>query len=96
MPEFVKVAGIDYVVEFEDYIEIDGSRNYQGVCRFRDAKIGILDSLSSTRQEQIFCHELTHAILNECGFDEQDEDMVNRFSIVLYQVLKDNKLHFGN
>ncbi|WP_449166196.1 hypothetical protein [Streptococcus hyovaginalis] len=35
-------------------------------------------------------HELTHAILHEVDYKEQDEDLVNRFSKGLHQFLKDN------
>lgn len=95
IPNKVKVAGIEYVVEFPEFVEIDGSRNYQGSASFRQDKIKVLNSLSKQRQEQVFVHELVHAIFNEAGYEEDDEDMVNRLGIVLYQVLKDNKIYFG-
>jgi len=48
--------------------------------------------LSESRKEQTFVHELTHAIFYEAGVEEQDEDMINRVSLVLHQVLKDRHL----
>ncbi|CAM3730299.1 hypothetical protein MEZE111188_05645 [Mesobacillus zeae] len=89
------MAGVEYkVVEVENVI-IDGSVNYAGSCSYSASKIEILNSLSETKKEQTLVHEMLHACFNEAGFNEQDEDVVNRVSIVLYQVLKDNKLYFG-
>jgi len=51
--------------------------------------------MSRDKKEQTLLHEMLHACFNEAGFDEQDEDVVNRLGIVLYQVLKDNNLSFG-
>ncbi|WP_273129975.1 hypothetical protein [Bacillus weihaiensis] len=95
IPNKIKVAGIDYAVLLKNFIEINGDRNYQGSCSYVDSEIEVLDGLSEDKKEQTFIHELTHAIFHEAGFKEQDEDMVNRVGIVLYQVLKDNKLYFG-
>ncbi len=94
IPNKVKVAGIEYKVNEKPFIEINGSRNYQGACFYPNTEIEILSDISQERKEQVFVHELTHAIFNEAGFDEQDEDMVNRLGIVLHQVLKDNQLTF--
>lgn len=91
LPEEIKVCGINYKVELVDFIDVAGERNYQGMCHFDQTKIEILSSLSDQRKEQTFIHELTHAIFYEAGYDEQDEDMVNRVGIVLHQVLKDLK-----
>jgi len=95
IPSAVKVAGVQYEVVEKDFIEIDGNRNYQGACWYGESTIEILSDLSPTKKEQVFIHELVHACLKEAGFDEQDEDTVNRLGIVLHQVLKDNKLYFG-
>lgn len=94
IPITVKVAGVDYVVEYKDFIEINGNRNYQGACWYGESKIEIMNDLSETKKQQVFVHELVHAIFNEAGFDEQDEDTVNRIGIVLHQVLRDNKIQF--
>lgn len=96
IPEKVKVVGIDYKVEYKPVVKIYGSKDYTGSCNFDESIIQILDELSDDKKEQTFIHELVHAIFKEAGYDEQDEDMVNRLGIVLYQVLKDNDLRFGN
>lgn len=86
----VKVAGITYEVVEKPFIEIDCSRDYQGCCSYTNAEIAVLQDLVPERKEQIITHELTHAIFYEAGYDEQDEEMVDRVSKVLHQVLKDN------
>lgn len=95
IPSIVRVGGMDYTVGYPVFIELDGSRNYQGVCRYDITQIQVLENLSVSRKEEVFIHELLHACLHEAGFEEQDEDQVNRLGKVLYQVLKDNKLYFG-
>lgn len=93
IPNKVDVAGIDYTVR-----EVDGlaeSHDMGGQVIYHKSDIIIDSGMSETKKEQVFVHELTHAIFHEAGYDEQDEDVVNRLSIVLYQVLKNNKLYFG-
>ena len=90
IPDSVKVAGVVYQVKTVPFVEIDSNRNYQGACRHSETIIEILDSLSDDRKEQVFIHELTHAILNEAGYSEHDEALAERFSVILHQVLKDN------
>lgn len=90
IPLTVKVSSVAYDVVEKSFIEIDGNRNYQGVCRYADTRIELLDDLSDERKVDTFFHELTHAIFYEAGFEEQDEDMINRVAKVFYQVVKDN------
>ena len=85
-----KVGGINYQVKEVEYVEINENKNYLGSCTHSTATIEILKSLSKDRKEQVLVHELVHAILNEAGYDEHDEDLVNRFGIVLHQFIKDN------
>lgn len=94
IPKQVKVAGVTYLVEEKEVVIIDGDSKHMGSCTYTNSTIELLDSLNSERKEETFVHELFHAILNEEGFDDHDEDLVNRASKVLYQVLKDNDLTF--
>lgn len=88
LPTEVKVAGVTYTVkEQENLINIEEA---WGRIDFFNSNIRVDKSLSDDRKEQSFIHEVTHAIFLEAGYKEQEEDMINRISIVLYQVLKDN------
>lgn len=88
LPTEVKVAGVTYTVkEQENLINIEDA---WGRIDFFNSDIRVDKSLSDDRKEQSFIHEVTHAIFLEAGYKEQEEDMINRVSIVLHQVLKDN------
>ncbi|POD46273.1 ImmA/IrrE family metallo-endopeptidase [Pseudomonas syringae pv. syringae] len=94
IPNKVKVAGIEY--EIYQVEEIDDDPGNMGSCIYQKSFIKLKESMSEHKKEQTFIHEVLHACFNEAGFQKQDEDMVNRLGIVLHQVLKDNKLYFGD
>jgi Zn-dependent peptidase ImmA (M78 family) len=95
IPQSVKVAGINYTVEETEYVEIHHDKNYSGSCDYVKAEIKILKDMDIQRKEETFIHELTHAIFHEAGYNEHEEEMVNKVSKVLYQVLKDNNIGEG-
>lgn len=92
IPLQVNVAGIEYQVQYQEGML--RTYNLMGQVLYAESRIDIDSSMSKTKKEQVFIHELVHAMLKESGYEEQDEDMVNRLSIVLYQVLKQNDLKF--
>ena len=85
-----KVGGINYKVRYKDTVEYADDKNNFGLCNYKKNEIHILNVLEEQRKEQVLVHELTHAIFNESGYTEQDEEMVERVSIVLHQFIKDN------
>lgn len=93
IPSTIKVAGVNYKVIEKESIEVNGDKNCLGSCGYTDSTIEILSDMSEERKWQILIHELTHACFFESGFDKQEEDMINRISIVLHQVLRDNNLN---
>lgn len=86
----VKVAGVTYRVIEKPFVEIDENKNYLGACYYSTTEIVILETLSDERKDDVLFHELTHAIFHEAGYEEQDEDMINRIGKVFHQVIKDN------
>ena len=92
IPLEVHVAGIDYTVHYQD--DLMRTHNLLGQVLYAESRIDIDSSMSDSKKEQVFIHELVHAMLNEAGYDEQNEEIVNRLAIVLYQVLKQNDLKF--
>ena len=94
--EKLKVGGIEYRIERKELEAADGVQF--GWCRCDKVLIEINDRINEQKQEQTLIHELTHAMFHECGLDELDneEGIVNRLSIVLYQVLKDNDFSWLN
>jgi hypothetical protein len=94
IPSKVKVAGIEY--EVKEMEGINERFNVMGQVNYSQGSIEIDSGMCETRKQQTLVHEIMHTCFYDAGFEEQDEDMINRVSNVLYQVLKDNDLHFGN
>ena len=97
MLEKVKIGGMTYEVVLKDL----KTRNddYQGMQLgwhiLPDNLIEINSEVCKERREQTLVHEIMHGVMNEAGLNlEDEEDIVNRISLVLYQVLKDNDFSF--
>lgn len=90
-PKHVKVGQVIYEVLEKKVVIVEEDRNFQGSCNYTNTTINILDSLSEERKKDVFFHELTHAIFYEAGYDEQEEDMINRVAKVIHQVIKENE-----
>ncbi len=88
IPDKVNVCGVIYTVEESE--TVDNDLTCLGVCIYADSKICLKKNISAERKAQTFVHELLHAIFYEAGFDEQDEELINRVGKVMYQVLQDN------
>jgi IrrE N-terminal-like domain len=93
IPNKIKVSGIEY-----DVAEVEGIHerfSTLGQIHYHKGIIELDSQLSQTRKEQVFVHELLHACFFEAGYEEQDEDVINRVGIVLYQILKENQFDFN-
>ena len=88
----IKVAGNYYTVEVSPQV-VAVTGNW-GLCQYGDNTIKVADGLCENRQHDVLIHEMTHAIMYEAGFDEHEEELVNRVAKVLYQVLRDNDFGF--
>lgn len=83
-----KIGNILYDVVMDgSLMDVNGAL---GSCDYVQSEIALYDRQSEQRMEQVLYHELTHAIFFEAGFDEQDEDMINRLGIVLHQFMTEN------
>lgn len=83
------VAGITYTVKEVDFVGIGSDTDMMSGHDFENCEIQILKTMSFDNKKQSLLKELTHAIFYEAGYDEQDEDMINRISLVLNQFLDD-------
>lgn len=91
MSQVIKVGGSYYDVLVQEHFEApDNDRNLWGLCDYGQQKIYIRQSLAEKKKKQVLVHELTHAMLHEAGYKEQDEELVERLSLILHQVLLDN------
>lgn len=90
----VDIAGIEFDVKEIDNLIYE--HNLGGQIFYEKGIIHIDSSMCDDKKEQVLVHEILHGIFDQAGYDEQDEDMVNRLGVVLYQVLKNNNLYFGD
>lgn len=83
-----KIGGVKYKV-----VQVKGlakEHGLMGQISYDNLLIKIDEDLPQGRKEETLVHELVHGIFYEAGFEEQDEDMINRVGKVLYQVIQDN------
>lgn len=92
LPEIIKVGGIKYSITETDLSPYDADGSYRmGNHKEAEALIEIREEMPLQKKEQTLVHELMHAIFAEMGINiENEEDIVNRAGLMLYQVLKDN------
>lgn len=89
-----KIGGIIYdVISDEDLMD---ESDALGSCDHQNARISLYPRQAETRVEQTLYHELVHALFFEAGYDEHDEDMVNRLGIVLHQFIEENYQFLGH
>ncbi len=84
IPETVIVLGIPYTVE-RGGCEPDES----GYCSPTKRVIGIREGLCREQEEQVFLHELIHAVLTGLAYDEEyeNERLVQGLAVGLHQAL---------
>jgi len=93
IPDKIKIGGIVYDVKFVDCVDV-ADHNIFGTISHPRQEILIKNQAQPDYTNQIFLHELVHGIFQHCGL-EQDESVIDRIAFCLYQVLKDNKIKFG-
>ncbi len=94
IPDKVKIGGIVYDVKFVDIGEVsEDDWNMKGCIVYSKQEIRIKKGMSPDCTNEAFLHELFHGIFDHCAF-EQDDTTISRLSHCMYQVLKDNKIHF--
>lgn len=88
------LGGVKWKVVYQDNIEDDS--DCLGLCDYAKSKIYLANAIKGKPvprdlQEQVFYHELTHAILSTLGKEElsENEEFVQQFSLLLHQFNKD-------
>jgi S-ribosylhomocysteine lyase LuxS involved in autoinducer biosynthesis len=89
IPQSVKVGGKIYKVIITDKLK-SGTENCTAEIDYRETEIRIF-STNKQRMEADFIHELTHAILDNLGYKDQDEKEVDEMANALHAVIVDNK-----
>lgn len=98
LPEEIKVAGFTYKVKypyrFKETADLGQADYLQKEIRLTDVdKAGM--KIPDDVVLEVFLHEVFHAVSYEYVNTNLKEDDIVLLSNGLYQVLKDNKLYFG-
>lgn len=91
-PRTIKIGGLIYKVEQTK--DLQGKDGDWGNISYKETTIHLDDNLTNQLTNQTLIHEITHGVLEEAGYEEQEEEMANRIGKVLYQVLLDNDFSF--
>ena len=86
IPKKFQLMGATYEVK------LVGAKNWPddeavGLCNFLNQQIMVLDTVSESQQQQTFCHELVHCILDKMGENDlnDNEKFVDLFGSLLHQ-----------
>mgnify|MGYP003990634271 CR=1 FL=1 len=97
IPKKVKIGGVYYPITQVENLYQDF--NAWGRVDISTQQIYLqmntpVSPISDGRMQQSLVHEIVHVMLDDVGHRElsKDEDFVERFSNILYQVIEDNKL----
>ena len=91
IPETIRVCGLIYKVVFEK--NMDQRDGLVGQHRSKELIIKLQDGdYAPQKIEQVFFHEVLHAIDLNYNNDKMTEEEIDRVSSGLYQVLSDNNL----
>ena len=97
IPEKIKIGGQEFSVVID---ETTTSANFLGLCDVDALKITLSKKHSKAKQDQVFLHEILHAVYHTAAMDniegvkDKEEYIIDALSQGLYAVLKDNKLRF--
>lgn len=96
IPTTIVIDGVAYTVRIDtqsdDYLD---HKNLSGECAYDSVEIKLDSRLAPTAKRLILCHEITHAILYESGYDNKnDETLVRPLGYFLYLLLRDNDFTF--
>jgi len=91
IPKTVKIAGYDYTIVEKPYLLRDD--NQYGYQNGNDLEIALDSSCHQQMRESAFLHEILEAINAHNGL-KMEHNVIETLETQLYQVLRDNKLHF--
>ncbi len=100
IPETLKIQGFDWKIASSSEIT-DAAKAY-GLLDIKRQTIYLDCDFSEQKRDQTLLHELLHACFYHSGLWQRieegknisEEEIVQAVSMVLYQVLKENALHF--
>ena len=95
LPKQIKVGGLTYDINLVEEPMETGEE--PAAVFYHKQEIRIKDSLPQGMLELCLMHELMHIIFYHIGYyPDNDEEIIDRISKTLYQVMVDNSLTWGN
>jgi Zn-dependent peptidase ImmA (M78 family) len=86
----IRIGCIDYEIKIVDLLNDDEGNEIFGQCAYDECEIRILNRLAIQAKVATLWHEITHAILVNCGYvEEHDEQMVSAITNGILSVLRD-------
>lgn len=95
IPEKVKVGGKTYTVEITDKLYM-GRQGYNGEILTDECVIRIAPGRTDDDMKAVFLHELTHALGYFMGYNNHDEEKVERIAEAILMLIKDNPNIFAS
>lgn len=100
IPKQIKVGGHIYKVQFKRPNDNEKGSSNWGRTFLNNKQIFIDNDIPLSQMEETFLHEILHCCFHEVGLNADiydkvsltEEQIINRVSGCLYQVLKDNRL----
>ena len=92
IPKQVKIGGRVYNVVFCQEVDEDNA-NTDGKILYSKREIRLKSGMDEAYTNEVLLHEIVHGVFNFLHF-EQDENLVEKLTNSLYQVLADNNLKF--
>ena len=95
LPKQVKVGGLTYDIRLVDEPMENGEE--PAAVFFHKQEIRIKNNLTQGMKELCLIHELMHIVFYHVGYyPDNDEEVIDRLSKTLYQVMVDNKFSWGD
>lgn len=101
IPKKLRIGGFVWTVEESEKVAAEG--NVYGSTHHTKQRFFLEPNENLQKKEQVLLHEVLHAIWHQTGLGKRyasdaekkmEEEIVHALSMGLYQVIKDNKLHF--
>ena len=95
LPKQIKVGGLTYSINLVDEPMETGEE--LAAVFYHKQEIRIKNNLTQGMKELCLMHELMHIVFYHVGYyPDNDEEVIDRLSKTLYQVMVDNDLTWGN
>lgn len=93
IPETIKIGGKDFKIDYDTALVSDEGHACRGRCRAAMQSITLNPNYPQQTIDCTLLHEILEAMNtnNEIGLEHRQISQLEEY---LYQVLKDNKLHF--